>query len=74
MREHPWNIRRVTHRHLHDHRNLLDLHFLTHAWAGQDSTSLPNPFEKDPCLEDDTSPEDVLTRLEQVSSTLSIKH
>ena len=65
MREHPWNIRRVTHRHLHDHRNLLDLHYLTHAWASGDSASLSNPFEKDPSLEDDTSPEDVLQRLEQ---------
>jgi hypothetical protein len=65
MREHPWNIRRVTHRHLHDHRNLLDLHYLTHAWAGQDHSSLPNPFEKNASLEDDTSPEDVLIRLEQ---------
>jgi hypothetical protein len=69
MREHPWNVRRVTHRHLHDHRNLLDLHFLTHAWTSAaqtgDTASLSNPFDKEPTLEDDTSPEDVLLRLEQ---------
>lgn len=71
MREHPWHIRRVTHRHLHEQRNLLDLHFLTHAWAqaGEAGTetqsSIENPFEREPTLEDDTTPEDVLSRLER---------
>jgi hypothetical protein len=62
-REHPWHIRRVSHRHLHDQRNLLDLHFLTHSW-GTPNAEVENPFDREPSLEDDTSPEDVIRRLE----------
>ncbi|MGK5083299.1 hypothetical protein WDW37_08325 [Bdellovibrionota bacterium FG-1] len=68
MREHPWNQRRVTHRHLHDEQNLRDLHALTESWInaipqGAASNS-PHPFDQNPSLEDDTTPEDVLVRLE----------
>ena len=60
-REHPWNIRRVSHRHLHDQRNLMDWHLLAQAWAPD---AITNPFERETSLEDDTWPEDVLSRLE----------
>ena len=62
-REHPWHIRRVSHRHLHDYRNLKDLHLLTQAW--DPAQEVPNPFAQEPTLEDDTWPEDVLARLEK---------
>jgi hypothetical protein len=60
-REHPWNIRRVSHRHLHDQRNLADLHRLTQAWVPE---GVESPKELESSLEDDTWPEDVLLRLE----------
>ena len=71
MREQPWNIRRATHRHLHDYENLRDLHGLTQAWlTSATQAGAKNPFDQEPTLEDDTSPEDVLARLErQVQAT-----
>lgn len=53
MREQLWNQRRVTFRHLHDLSNLNEWR----AWTGQ-PTVVPS------ALEDDTSPDDVLLRLE----------
>ena len=68
MREHPWNQRRVTHRHLHDQQNLRDLHSLTESWIHAmpkgAASNAPHPFDQEPSLEDDTTPEDVLVRLE----------
>jgi hypothetical protein len=72
-REHPWNVRRLSHRHLHDHRNLLDLHLLTQAWAATHSQTLINPFDREPTLEDDTSPEDVLHRLDRAIRSVQLR-
>lgn len=69
-REHPWHIRRVTHRHLHDQRNLVDLHLLTQAWGCE---GIANPFDQEPSLEDDTWPEDVLLRLEHQIRALQLQ-
>ncbi len=79
MREHPWSMRRVTQQHLHDQRNLLDLMALTQAWQSaprgpvavvkaDESTEATarrtDPSEKAFELEDDTTPSDVLARME----------
>jgi hypothetical protein len=47
-REHPWNIRRVSHRHLHDQRNLLDLQALTLAWTTPPAAPETEPDATDP--------------------------
>jgi hypothetical protein len=60
MREQPWNQRRISHRHEHEHRNLLDLFRLAEAWSGT-AKKLDASFAP---LDDDTSPEDALGRLE----------
>jgi hypothetical protein len=71
-REHPWNIRRISHRHLHDQRNLMDLQLLTQAWAPE-GAPVTSPFDHEPSLEDDTWPEDVLTRLETEIRRLQLR-
>ncbi len=67
--EHPWNTRRITHTVQHQHRNLIEVHLMGHAWnaglpSALQSKKIKNPFDQEPYLDDDTFPEAVIQRLE----------
>lgn len=46
---------------------------MTQAWAATHDQTLPNPFDREPTLEDDTWPEDVLLRLDRTIRSVQLR-